>query len=906
MLLFFKIFFFFDSFRSLVLNFPPPKEVDKLMDDRQRKIVEFMLELRKLFAFMVGSARKYVDPSRAVDILRGFIGFAQSSSSTNKDILNIETNNQQDVSEFTHIVLEWVEDAFKGDSKQGQHQKSENCTAMQTDEGEPGDGKEKENNEEKDPDDAEGGNNLKNDNSENPMAKLFYGKVLREGRINGDDFKRQENFGQWPLQVNTCINLHESLEKSLAHQQLDASNTGSSSQSSGTLESGQELWFTKLPPVLFLELSRFQYNMERKTAEKIHNRLEFPERLFMDRYVSLNKAVTKVKREEVRALKERRAVLKSKLDKFTHYGQNLPATTMPLPDILQRTLDFAQSQSQSFCNKPPSNVSALAASSLMQVDSPVSSPKMTPASSLSNLTNTSTATAVAIASDQALGDGDEAMEVEMSGGPEVAPAKEDEMNGCDSVVAEAADPAPKHVTEVELRLLQVCDSPHTFVFPAPSNIYVLPMYSLLQDCLTRWKSEVEQDIQSLESAIQRIEHQIETMYTDDSLRQLEYQLHAVMVHEGSVDSGHYWAYVFDHRRKVWLKFNDNAVNEASWDELAKESMGGHSNTSAYSLVYIDTSKPELLMDSCLGETREERMDQGELELLAVTLPNDLAQYVVEDNEAFQKEIVEWDQKQQQIATNNANNIGASSAENNQVVPIASNLFDSSGNNDVLVVEEKLTYVNNHAKLSLGLTKAAVKHVEAIIKDKGPQTAVLTALEKVIGHYCDEHKKENAPVLDHHSFKAELLPQQDSRLESFVYYLLRNDETKNMPLVELAVLEQFSFPGLDNNTPLTSAFRNAADACLQARRTKYPEDAKALKQWHQAYHFFRRSVHCFVNGLDRQMNAQFLEALDHYTEAYNYTVKANNVPVTVSDKLMKHPLFLKPFEFILYFRETLDH
>jgi len=56
------------------------------------------------------------------------------------------------------------------------------------------------------------------------------------------------------------------------------------------------------------------------------------------------------------------------------------------------------------------------------------------------------------------------------------------------------------------------------------------------------------------------------------------------------------------------------------------------------------------------------------------------------------------------------------------------------------VEEKLTYVNNHAKLSLGLTKAAVKHVEAIIKDKGPQTAVLTALEKVIGHYCEEHKK----------------------------------------------------------------------------------------------------------------------------------------------------------------------
>jgi hypothetical protein len=49
--------------------------------------------------------------------------------------------------------------------------------------------------------------------------------------------------------------------------------------------------------------------------------------------------------------------------------------------------------------------------------------------------------------------------------------------------------------------------------------------------------------------------------------------------------------------KVWLKFNDNTVSEVTWDELLKESVGGHSNTSAYSLVYIDASKPELLMDA---------------------------------------------------------------------------------------------------------------------------------------------------------------------------------------------------------------------------------------------------------------------------------------------------------------------
>ena len=54
----------------------------------------------------------------------------------------------------------------------------------------------------------------------NPMSKLFYGKVLTEGRIQGDAFKREEAFGQWPLQVNTFTHIHESLENSLAHESL--------------------------------------------------------------------------------------------------------------------------------------------------------------------------------------------------------------------------------------------------------------------------------------------------------------------------------------------------------------------------------------------------------------------------------------------------------------------------------------------------------------------------------------------------------------------------------------------------------------------------------------------------------------------------------------------------------------
>jgi ubiquitin carboxyl-terminal hydrolase 25/28 len=426
--------------------------VEKLQEygnEKRKKIVEFMLELRKLFALMVGTQRKYVDPTRAVDILRGSIG---TQDNQNRDILSLETNNQQDVSEFTHKVLEWVEEAFKEDSGggQGANGKSES-EIMQMDAD-----CEKENNEEKVVPADEG----QQDPAEgtNQMSRLFYGKFLTEGRIHGDDFVRQEAFGQWPLQVNiNTNNIHESLENSLAHESLEAANTTcSSSAGDAQQKSGQERWFLRLPPVLFLTLSRFHYNKERKTAEKIHNRVDFPERIFMDRYVADNKVVIRQKREEVRALKERRALLKARLDKFTHYGSEDPSSSsMALPQILQRTLDFAKSI------PVPPTVASLAVSNLMQVDSPCSSPKMTPASSLSNLAAAAAVAAAASAADgsnQFSNECDEAMDVEMT------PTEPDqgESAGCDerASTAERArgdldDPHPRLVTEVELRILQV-------------------------------------------------------------------------------------------------------------------------------------------------------------------------------------------------------------------------------------------------------------------------------------------------------------------------------------------------------------------------------------------------------------------------------------------------------------------
>ena len=116
--------------------------------------------------------------------------------------------------------------------------------------------------------------------------------------------------------------------------------------------------------------------------------------------------------------------------------------------------------------------------------------------------------------------------------------------------------------------------------------------------------------------------------------------------------------------------------------------------------------------------------------------------------------------------------------------------------DVQVVEEKLTYVNQHAKLASNVTGKAFDFVEKIIKEKNCEVAVRTAYEKVITHYSTVNKDSLNNISNWN--KSELLPKHDTRLDSFVNYLLRNDETKNMALAELAVLEQFSYSGLEYN------------------------------------------------------------------------------------------------------------
>lgn len=83
----------------------------------------------------------------------------------------------------------------------------------------------------------------------------------------------------------------------------------------------------------------------------------------------------------------------------------------------------------------------------------------------------------------------------------------------------------------------------------------------------------------------------------------------------------------------------------------------------------------------LGDGNEDRMEQSVLEALIQTLPNDLAEYVTQDNRAFEAERSKWDhdqeekKKQEAVAKMDAESSGGD-AGNELMVGLELSYFES--------------------------------------------------------------------------------------------------------------------------------------------------------------------------------------------------------------------------------------
>ncbi|XP_053852822.1 ubiquitin carboxyl-terminal hydrolase 28 isoform X2 [Vidua macroura] len=790
------------EFRRLVLGYSLPQNViESCHSHTGKRNIAFMQELQCLFALMLGTWRKFVDPSAALELLR--------------DVFRSAELPQQDVSEFTHKLLDWLEDAF---------QLTVNVTSL-------------------------------GDKSENPMVQLFYGTFLTEGVHEGNTFSKIETFGQYPLQVNGYRNLNECLEGAMVEGEMDEATASQS------VKYGQERWFTKLPPVLTFELSRFEFNQSLGQPEKIHTKLEFPQTIYMDRYLYCNKDLIQMKREEMKRLKEKMVTLQQKLERYMEYGSG-PAR-FPLPDMLQYVLEFV-------ATKP-----AVAVSSAQSSQTPLLHCQAKPnvldvlsqPNGIQERTDTRTeheAFFVANSSPQQ----SSSMELQ----PPVSPAELSER------------PAPHVVSREEL--------------------------SLVQTCLQRWRNEIEQDVQDLKESIAGINLSIEQMYCDPLLQQVPYRLHAVLVHEGQANAGHYWAFIYDQPRKRWLKYNDISVTESSWEELERESFGGLRNASAYCLMYISDQVSPVGADE--DEGPEARQFQKEVEALSP----ELRHYIQEDNWRLEQEAEEWDEEQ--------------SCKIPQMEPSPTSelqdLSSESGPEQSSVCEQSVHSLSSeHARIAKEQTAKAIantadayekngveaalyerKEVEPLkarpeetsptVQAEQPQDTqeaeaaaqtssqvmlspamqgVILAIAKARQTFDRDGSEAGLVKAFHEEYSRLYLlsketptPQNDARLQHVLIYFLQNNAPQQV--VERTLLEQFA----DKNL----SYDERSISIMKVARAKLSEigpddvDMEEYKRWHEDYSLFRKVSIYLLTGLELYQNRKYQESLTYLVYAYQSNTK----------------------------------
>ncbi|XP_072011951.1 ubiquitin carboxyl-terminal hydrolase 28 isoform X7 [Engystomops pustulosus] len=709
--------FHLPEFRRLVHSYRTSQNmIERCRSRSEKRNIAFMQELQYLFALMVGTNRKFVDPSAALELL--------------KDAFLSEEAQQQDVSEFSHKLLDWLEDAFQlavnGESPR--------------------------------------------DKSENPMVQLFYGTFLNEGYLEDKTFSNIETFGQYPLQVNGFNNLNECLEGAMSEGEIEHTQNGK------TVQYRQERWFTKLPPVLTFELSRFEYNQSLGQPEKIHNKLEFPEIIYMDRFLYRNKELIKKKREEIKKLNRGIDLLHQKLERYQQYGSG--ASRCPLLDMLQYVLEFANTKS------------AARSHAVDVTDISVLSADDSGSSSTQPQENGFAANGC---SDHVDSDNSTVCSSSIESASSLASQQRQ--------VAATDEPAPRTVTKEELRSVEAC--------------------------LQRWRAEVQQDIQDLKNSVAYIRKTIEDIYNEAHLLQVPYRLHAVLVHEGQANAGHYWAYIYSHTRQCWLRYNDISVTEATWEELERDSYGGERNASAYCLMYINDKLPYLIEDH----------ETGQLEDRIRALPPDFAQCIREDNQRFERDVDEWEE--------------AHSCKIPQMEPAVPSEEEIPSDGTAFCCGDfNRSLSSEHAMITKEQTALAITKTADSYEKNGVEAALEEAFREEYSRLYQLSKEQPSP-------------SNDPRLQHVLIYFFQNRAPERV--IERTLLEQFA----DKNL----SYDERSISIMKVARAKLKEigpndmDMKEYQKWHEDYSQFRKVSVYLLTGLELYQNGKYQEALTYLVYAY---------------------------------------
>ncbi|KAJ3261949.1 hypothetical protein HDU77_000537 [Chytriomyces hyalinus] len=139
---------------------------------------------------------------------------------------------------------------------------------------------------------------MKGTKAEGAISRLFVGKYKSYIKCLHVQYEssRVEDFYDIQLNVKGFKNLRESFVDYVAVETLDGDNKYQA-EGHGLQDARKGVIFTEFPPVLHLQLKRFEYDMERDAMVKINDRYEFPNEIdlseFLDESVQTSKGPQK-------------------------------------------------------------------------------------------------------------------------------------------------------------------------------------------------------------------------------------------------------------------------------------------------------------------------------------------------------------------------------------------------------------------------------------------------------------------------------------------------------------------------------------------------------------------------------------------------------------------------------------
>ncbi|CAG9320649.1 USP28_3 [Blepharisma stoltei] len=185
------------------------------------------------------------------------------------------------------------------------------------------------------------------------------------------------------------------------------------------------------------------------------------------------------------------------------------------------------------------------------------------------------------------------------------------------------------------------DEEGLIIFTPEKVIANNPQISRSKTLLQTLTREIVTKIKLMKTQLEQYQFQIEEIFNVPQLKNHEYHLHSILIHDGQAGAGHYYAYVYDAEYEVWRKYSDVMITQVEESEVMTNALGGNGYISAYCLMYIENSLIRREAQGRIKDFRIKQFDDQPFDLYQNLLSAELKREVDEENKKTYEEAMEY-------------------------------------------------------------------------------------------------------------------------------------------------------------------------------------------------------------------------------------------------------------------------